>query len=519
MRNLLLLALIVPGLVALSSCSDDDDPTSPGEGGGGDDTTAPTLVSFSPADGATDVEPDAIVRATFNEALDPETVDETTFVLRQGAVPLSGTVTVDGAEVTYVPAVALVRARSHNVRVTTDITDLAGNPIAELQTWTFVVPEEADATAPTVTSFTPASGATGVAAGTNVVIQFSEAIDPASVTSTSVRLLRGSQAVGASRSTSGSTVTLDPSSDLAGETTYTVQVGTGVRDLAGNALATARTWTFTTADATGPTVVSNQPVDTSIGFDIDDRVLVRFSEPVRQSSVNNSTFVVQADTWVDGTFEAVLPGNFEFQSDDTVLWRPQRGRLQEFETVYTVRLTDGIQDLAGNPLAPASFVFTTTFLDTDYWYHVKNELRGDSFALGVFTDTYVAVLYPTSSDFSSTYWYGFPAFGSWRLRNNFLGDGHSLEGWDGSRLADMQPTGDFTGQYWSFEFVSGRTSLPTPPQNGESPVAYRLRTQFQGSDRSLSARLENGNYVTRMEDDSNYVGSWWYLENRGRRSK
>jgi len=50
-------------------------------------------------------------------------------------------------------------------------------------------------------------------------------------------------------------VTLDPSADLAAGVTYTATVvggSAGVKDLAGNALAQSKTWTFTTASGTQP---------------------------------------------------------------------------------------------------------------------------------------------------------------------------------------------------------------------------------------------------------------------------
>ena len=42
------------------------------------------------------------------------------------------------------------------------------------------------------------------------------------------------------------TVTLDPTNNLANSTEYTATVTTGVKDLAGNALASNQSWTFTT---------------------------------------------------------------------------------------------------------------------------------------------------------------------------------------------------------------------------------------------------------------------------------
>jgi len=110
-----------------------------------------------------------------------------------------------------------------------------------------------DTTPPAVASVTPAAAATGVGFGTNVSATFSESLDPASVTTSSFVLRDGSgTAVAASVSASGSTATLDPTASLSPSTSYTATLtggSTGVKDLAGNALAADYSWSFTTAVA------------------------------------------------------------------------------------------------------------------------------------------------------------------------------------------------------------------------------------------------------------------------------
>jgi hypothetical protein len=107
-----------------------------------------------------------------------------------------------------------------------------------------------DTTPPTVTTRAPAAGATGVATGTVVTATFSEAMDAASITNANFQLQAGSNPpVAATVSYAGNTATLTPSSALAANTTYTATVrggATGVKDVAGNALASNATWSFTT---------------------------------------------------------------------------------------------------------------------------------------------------------------------------------------------------------------------------------------------------------------------------------
>jgi hypothetical protein len=113
-----------------------------------------------------------------------------------------------------------------------------------------------DSERPTVMAVTPLDGATGVAVAGNVTVTFSEPMDPATVTTAGLGLVRTADALavpaavtydGATR-----TATLNPGADLAAGTGYTATVTTAVADLAGNTLATVHTWSFATAaPATG----------------------------------------------------------------------------------------------------------------------------------------------------------------------------------------------------------------------------------------------------------------------------
>ena len=108
-----------------------------------------------------------------------------------------------------------------------------------------------DTTPPTVTTTSPVSGATGVNPANPVTATFSEAMNPATVTTTTFELRNGVTLVPASvtYNAGNNTATLTPGSTLAANTIYaaTVKGGTnGAKDLAGNPLAVDRTWSFTT---------------------------------------------------------------------------------------------------------------------------------------------------------------------------------------------------------------------------------------------------------------------------------
>jgi hypothetical protein len=107
----------------------------------------------------------------------------------------------------------------------------------------------ADTTAPTITQRTPAPDATNVPRNTNIDVQFSEPMNPATIDSSTVRLRKqgaGSD-VPASVSYAGNTATIDPSADLDPSAVYDVTVAGMVTDANGIPLGADDTWSFTTA--------------------------------------------------------------------------------------------------------------------------------------------------------------------------------------------------------------------------------------------------------------------------------
>lgn len=129
-------------------------------------------------------------------------------------------------------------------------------------------PDPNDTTPPTVTSVSPAENATGVSSGTNVTVTFSETMDSATINTSTFTLVRQGTttpvAANVSYNTTNDVATLDPSVILDSFATYTATVKggiSGVTDLAGNPLASDKTWTFRVADSTPPTVTLTSPAN------------------------------------------------------------------------------------------------------------------------------------------------------------------------------------------------------------------------------------------------------------------
>lgn len=113
----------------------------------------------------------------------------------------------------------------------------------------------AETTAPTVTLAVPFNADTGAPLHRKVRVAFSEAMDPSTINAKTFLLHQGKTPVpGLVAVPTGTTASFTQGSSLAPGTLYTATLTTGVKDLAGNALASNYVWSFTTAPAPDPKV-------------------------------------------------------------------------------------------------------------------------------------------------------------------------------------------------------------------------------------------------------------------------
>ena len=103
------------------------------------DADPPAISDRSPAPGATGVGVDSDVTASFDEPMDPATITSSTVTLRAAgaASDVPATVTYSGVTATLNPAADLAAGTTYTVTVAASVTDLAGNPLGTVDTWTF----------------------------------------------------------------------------------------------------------------------------------------------------------------------------------------------------------------------------------------------------------------------------------------------------------------------------------------------------------------------------------------------
>ena len=315
------------------------------------DTAKPTVSSTSPDSAATGVSIGGNIAVTFSKPINPASITAATFLLKRGTTLVPGAVSYSGVTATFDPTAALAANSSYTATVVS-ATDLAGNALAASYGWSFTTGATADTTAPVASATIPADAATAVATNASITATFSEPMAPATITTATFQLkaTSGGAAVAGAVAYTGLTATFKPTAALAASKQYTATITTGAKDLAGNAIASAKTWSFTTgaaADTTAPTVSTTSPLPAATGVLVNASILATFSEAMAPASITSSTFSVS------GPGGAAVPGSVTYDAPNkTATFKPTTSFAST--TNYLAKLkggAGGVADLAGNPLA------------------------------------------------------------------------------------------------------------------------------------------------------------------------
>jgi len=211
---------------------------------------SPQVLNITPDEGGMAVPLNANVIVTFDLPMDAVTIEGTTnFSLLKESTAFSpaGALTYNDStfKAVFDPTLNLEPETLYRVTLTRGIRGENGEALVREYTWTF----RTGAAPLNVIATRPLEGAVSVALNGNVMAVFNDAMDPATMTAETVTLEGpGGAAVSGTVSYNESTrtVTFDPSSDLATETTYLVRLTTGIKDLVGNPLVREVTFSFMT---------------------------------------------------------------------------------------------------------------------------------------------------------------------------------------------------------------------------------------------------------------------------------
>jgi len=205
------------------------------------DSAGPTVTSTSPANGQTGVDVQTSVTAVFSERIVPWSASAFTMNW-DGVTNLLGNTAIQSDSImVFSPSSLLCYGRTFTARIDTSVTDLCGNRLSSIYSWTFQT--IADTVTPKVLSSDPSGGDTLVSVNKSIVVRFSEVMDTAA---TRAAFSINPSVTGTFSWIGDSVMTFAPAETLAFRRQYQVTVGTGARDLAGNNLATAWNSNFTT---------------------------------------------------------------------------------------------------------------------------------------------------------------------------------------------------------------------------------------------------------------------------------
>jgi hypothetical protein len=346
MRNL---RLVVAGTFFLVACGGESSPSGPGSDGGPLDGGFPpvttacggaegaplTVVRVTPTDGATDVDVGSQVFVELSHPLNLASVDAESVALSIASGPVDVSVTYIPASCTLVitPDGWLRDRELHTVSLGATLVNRGGEHLVAPFSSTFTTGADYGFTdEPPVTVATPPGGI--YAAPQNVTLDCSDS----DVSCTAIHY-----------TTDGSEPTLEsPVYDVpivVSEDTvlryFAVAFVTDVQEL-----SQLQSYII---DADPPAVVGQVPAAGATGVLHDAIVEIAFDEPMDASTLNASTVTVEPG--VAGSMEYV-PAN------DTLVFTPHE-RL-DCGVVFTVTVTTGAQDLAGNGLAaPHTSTFTS----------------------------------------------------------------------------------------------------------------------------------------------------------------
>ncbi len=225
--------------------------------------------------------------------------------------------------------------------------DEAGN-VSTVYTPAEITP--ADVVKPTLVSMTPANEATEIAANTTLVLNFDEALKPATFAGKVIVREVDTDIIVASFNVDGNvvlsnddeTATIDGSLSLANETAYYVEISAGAFvDVAGNAwvgISGAANWSFTTKDIVAPTIEETSPDYTETTppeITADETIWVEFDEAMK---VPTGVVYVKYDASGD-VFEVVNAADITM-SEDMMTMSFNLTNVPTEETEFYVDLVD-----------------------------------------------------------------------------------------------------------------------------------------------------------------------------------
>jgi len=259
------------------------------------DKAGPLVTGRSPIIGATGVDSKTTIEITFNETIIPGSGDITIqrpngSIVESFSMPNTN-VSIIGKVLTITPTVELASLDTYIVNLPTgSVKDALGNDyIKETTVYSFTI-KSVPIIYPTITTYSPTKGATGVEVTAPIILTFNKEIV---IGSGSITLKQANGTISTTViSAKGNQLTIIPTTNLISLTSYIVMLSAGcVMDLDDNLYTGSSDYTFTckNIDTTVPTVpiqlaiTSTYPVYDAYGAPVsnDFNLIVVFNQPIK----------------------------------------------------------------------------------------------------------------------------------------------------------------------------------------------------------------------------------------------
>ena len=324
---LVTIAIVLATLI--SGCAEDDFQETAG--------VCPLVIDTNPDNAATNVPLNQVITVTFNEEMNPSTINSSSFIVT-GASTIAGTLTYSGVTATFTPSVNLTPNTTYVVRITTAVKDLRGNALQEDYLFSFSTGATLQ---PLVLTTSPTPNETGVVLNKVVSATFNMPMDPATINTSTFTLKQGTTTITGVVTYSGNTALFTPNANLTANTVYTATITTGAHNMAGVALASNYVWNFTTGAIVAPRVILTDPFNTETGVLLNKVVTATFDMAMDPLTITTSTFTLKQGT-------DVILGSVSY-SGNMASFTPNNPLLAN--AIFTATITTGAKNVAGIAIA------------------------------------------------------------------------------------------------------------------------------------------------------------------------
>lgn len=179
----ILVAIAIVLVTLITSCVKDDFQETLG--------LCPTITSTNPVNSAVSVPLNQVITVTFNEEINPATINSNSFVVT-GNTTIGGSITYSGLTATFTPTANLTPNTTYVVKITTAVKDLRGNALQEDYIFTFSTGASLQ---PIVISTSPTANETGVVLNKVVRATFNMPMDVTTLNTSTFTLKQGTTTI------------------------------------------------------------------------------------------------------------------------------------------------------------------------------------------------------------------------------------------------------------------------------------------------------------------------------------